>query len=228
MTTKNEAQIYSTEGKAQGTIALPAPLFDVAWNADLVHQVITSMRANEARDISQTKDRSEVRGGGKKPWRQKGTGNARHGSRRSPLWAHGGVTFGPGNDHGSTKKINKKVRRKALFTTLSQKLRDNQMMFAERLGLDEISTKSAHAIIKGLASVDGFATLATPNPVNVLVITPMRDEVVEKSFRNLPYCHVEDIHNINAKHILQYRYVIVTSPEDCIAVLESKLANVKA
>src|SRR5690606_5742111 len=121
-----ETQVYSREGKAKGTVKLPEAIFATPWNGDLVHQVLMSMRANANRSTAHTKFRSEVSGGGKKPWKQKGTGQARHGSRRSPIWIGGGVSHGPRTEKDFEKKINKKVRHKALFIALSQKLRDNQ------------------------------------------------------------------------------------------------------
>ena len=220
-----ETKLYNREGKEKETISLPENIFGLEWNGDLVHQVVTAMRANETRPTSHTKDRSEVSGGGKKPWAQKGTGNARHGSRRSPIWVAGGIAHGPRNEKNTSKKINKKVRHKALFTALSQKLRDGQMLFTERLTMDAIATKDAVAVVNGLTNVTGFETLATPNPVNMLLVLPAHDESIEKSFRNLPFCTVEDIHNLNPRQVLQYRYIVFTSPEDCVAFLESKIAK---
>ncbi len=110
-----EAPIYNTQGKKSGTLTLPENVFDVAWNDSLMHQVVTSMQANARVSIAHVKDRGEVSGGGKKPWRQKGTGRARHGSIRSPIWKGGGVTHGPTKNKDYSRKIPKKMRAKALL-----------------------------------------------------------------------------------------------------------------
>jgi len=128
-----KAQAYSQSGKKVKEIEIPDTIFNVSWNADLVHQVLTSMWSNARTPIAHAKDISEQRGGGRKPWRQKGTGRARHGTRRSPLWRSGGVTFGPRNERNFVKHINKKMKTKALFTVLSEKLRRGQVIF---FGLD--------------------------------------------------------------------------------------------
>ncbi len=116
-----ESKIYNTSGKSVGNIKLPEGIFGLKWNADLVHEVVRLMNSNSRTAIAHTKTRGEVRGGGKKPWKQKGTGRARHGSSRSPIWVGGGVTHGPRNDKNFDRKINKKAKTKALFTILSRK-----------------------------------------------------------------------------------------------------------
>src|SRR5207244_4311391 len=105
----------------------------LSWNADLVHQVVTSMQANARTSVAHTKDRGEVRGGGKKPWQQKGTGRARHGSSRSPIWKGGGVAHGPRNEKVYTKRITQQMRQKALLVTLSRKMRDGEIIFVDAL-----------------------------------------------------------------------------------------------
>src|ERR1700740_1338445 len=130
-----DAKIYNQEGKEAGNITLSKDVFGLPWNADLVNQVVNSLRTDARDPIAHTKDRSEVRGGGKKPWQQKGLGRARHGSTRSPIWVGGGVAHGPRNDKNYDRKINKKMKTKALFTVLSQKMRDGEVLFIDSISL---------------------------------------------------------------------------------------------
>ena len=132
--------LYNQEGKEVGKIDLPEKTFGVRWNADLVHQVVTAQQANARTPIAHAKGRGEVAGGGKKPWKQKGTGRARHGSIRSPLWRHGGKAHGPTKEKVYTQKINQKMRQKALSTVLSKKLSDGELIFVDKLTLPEIKT----------------------------------------------------------------------------------------
>src|SRR6056297_1740846 len=136
-----KSTIYTREGAEKGEVTLPESVFGAAWNADLVHEVVVGMQANARETTAHTKDRSEKRGGGKKPWRQKGTGRARHGSRRSPIWSGGGVTFGPRNERNYKKKINKKERRKALFMTLSAKASGDFLIVLDKLEVKKPKTK---------------------------------------------------------------------------------------
>ncbi|MCL5782115.1 MAG: 50S ribosomal protein L4, partial [Patescibacteria group bacterium] len=124
-----EATIYNQSGKTSGKITLPEEVFGLSWNADLVHEVVRLMNSNARPNVAHAKTRGEVRGGGKKPWRQKGTGRARHGSTRSPIWVGGGVAHGPRNEKNYSRKINKQAKRKALFTILSKKFKDGEIMF---------------------------------------------------------------------------------------------------
>jgi len=116
-----EATIYNTSGKLMGKIRLPGDVFGLPWNADLVHQVVTSLQTSRRKPYAHVKTRGEVRGGGRKPWKQKGTGRARHGSTRSPIWVGGGVTHGPRNEKNFERKVSKKMKTKALYTILSAK-----------------------------------------------------------------------------------------------------------
>src|SRR3972149_5550000 len=145
-----EEKLYNQEGKEVGKLELPEYVFNLPWNADLVHQVSVSMMANIRMPLAHAKTRGEVRGGGKKPWRQKGTGRARHGSSRSPIWVGGGVTHGPRNDKIFDKKVNKKMKAKALYTILSAKYKKGEVLFVDDLSLRAIKTKDARDTLASL------------------------------------------------------------------------------
>ncbi|MEZ4195478.1 MAG: 50S ribosomal protein L4 [Candidatus Paceibacterota bacterium] len=217
------AKIYSYEGKEVGDIALPANVFGVEWNADLVHEVVIGMQANARTSSAHTKDRSEVRGGGKKPWKQKGTGRARHGSSRSPIWAGGGVAHGPRNDKDYSVKINKKVRAKALAVVISKKTTDGELILVDSLSLSEPKTAQGKEIIKALAKATGFASLATKRKNAAVVILPKRDEVAEKSFRNFGNVEVMQAKDVNPVDLLTYKYVVMVEPASTVETLSKRV-----
>lgn len=217
--------VYNGAGKAVGTVTLPESVWGVAWNADLVHQVVTGMQSNARTGLANTKTRGEVRGGGKKPWRQKGTGRARHGSSRSPIWVGGGIAHGPRSDKDYDKKINKKMRAKALVTALSAKLRDGKVLFVDSLELSAIKTKDAANLLQGFEKAPGFETLNTNKKNNVLLVSPKKDATVSKSFRNIPQVTLEEVRNLNPVDVLNYRYLIVAYPDMSNEVLTAKLTK---
>jgi len=221
-----ETKIYSaTTGKEAGSIALPENIFGLPSNPDLVHQVVMAMQANARTSTAHTKTRSEVSGGGKKPWRQKGLGKARAGSSRSPIWVKGGVTFGPRNEKDYTQKINKKMRVKALFTALSEKLRNNQILFVDGVNLSAIKTKDAQGILNNLSKVEGFKTLNTKKRNNVYVTIPGNDANAKKSFGNIYHAHVDELRNINPVDVLTYRYLVISAPQESVELLATKLSK---
>lgn len=128
--------VLNQKNEKAGTIELPSRIFGVKWNPNLVHQVLVGQLANRREVLAHTKGRGEVSGGGKKPWKQKGTGRSRHGSIRSPLWKGGGVTFGPSKERVFSKKINKKMNQLAIFSVMSQKLKDNQIKVVDSLNME--------------------------------------------------------------------------------------------
>jgi large subunit ribosomal protein L4 len=220
-----EGKIYNKEGKEVGKIDLPDSIFGLSWNADLVHQVSTSMQANLRTPIAHTKDRSEVRGGGKKPWAQKGTGRARHGSRRSPIWRTGGVAHGPRNEKIYKKKINKKMKAKALQTLLAQKYRDGQVLFVDNLQQDKIKTKTASLAMKALASIKGFEWLTGGKKPVAYVALNEYNETTKKSFNNLPQAHIGEVKNLNVLDMLNHKFVIIENPEKSLEFITSKLSK---
>jgi len=218
-----ETQIYNQKGKSVGKLELPESIFGLPWNGDLVHQVVTAMQANARTPVAHTKDRSDVRGGGRKPWKQKGTGRARHGSSRSPIWSGGGVTHGPRNDKSYEQKINKKMKAKALYTVLSEKLRKGQIIFLEELNLKNIKTKDAVSVIKDLSSLKGFEKMVGGKKPNIYVSVPAKGDVLKKSFANIKTVEVDEVRNMNPVDLLAYRYIIISQPTESIAFLGGKI-----
>ena len=211
-------KVYNNSAQEQGTVELPDGVFGLKWNADLVQQVVTSQAANKRKNTAHAKDRSEVRGGGRKPWRQKGTGRARHGSIRSPIWRGGGVTHGPRKEKNYAKKINKKMARKALFTVLSAKIRENEMMIVENLHFPEAKTKQAAAFFKRMQTITPFLKLSHGN--GVLVALGSRDEKLMRAMRNLSFVFVAEARNLNAYAALQHRYIMF--PREAVLSLGTK------
>ena len=151
-----EAILYNQEGKSAGKFALPKGIFDVPWNNDLVHEVVRLMNSNSRTNVAHAKTRGEVRGGGKKPWRQKGTGRARHGSSRSPIWVGGGTTHGPRNEKNFDRKSNKKAKTKALLTILSRKYKDGEILFLDGVNFAAPKAKEAKTVLLSLSKIKGF------------------------------------------------------------------------
>lgn len=213
-----ETRVYDQKGKESGNITLPDEVFGVRWNSDLVHQVIVSMQANKRQTIAHTKDRSEVRGGGKKPWRQKGTGRARHGSIRSPIWIGGGVTFGPRKDRDYTKKINKKMKTKALFALLSKKAKEKEIVFLKDLTTDA-KTKKAVEALEALSKVKGYERIAYKSGRRALVVTPEKNTDIERAFRNVKSVLASELRNMNPLEVATYKYIVFVKPEDSLKAL---------
>jgi large subunit ribosomal protein L4 len=221
-----KVEVYNHKGKKSKDLDLPENIFGLNWNADLVHQVFESMRSNARANTAHTKDRSEVRGGGRKPWRQKGTGQARHGSKRSPIWVGGGITFGPRSERNYDKKINKKMRSKALFVALSQKLRDGQILFVD--GFDKVSgkTKDMKEILKSFESVKGFETINTKKHNNIFMTSPEVNEELKNGLKNFSHVTLHDIRNLNVIDVMNFRYLVISNPEASVDFLQSKLTKV--
>lgn len=216
------AAVYNTSGKEVSKVALPESVWGLPWNADLVHQVVTGMQSNARTGLAHAKMRGEVAGTGKKPWRQKGTGQARHGSKRSPIWVGGGVSHGPRSDKNYDKKINRKMKTKALFTALSQKFRDGKVLFVDSLDLTAIKTKDAMGALVNLAGVEGFKTINTKKDNNLFLVVPKKSEATAKSFRNISHVTVEEVRNLNPVDVLNYRYLVIANPSGSNDVLLSK------
>jgi len=219
---KIQHKIYDQKGAEVGMIDLPLKVFAAKWRADLVHQVVYSMQSNKRAGTADTKDRGEVRGGGKKPWKQKGTGRARHGSTRSPIWVGGGVTHGPLAEKNYKRKVSKKMRAQALFSVLSKKLKDNEILFVDSLSTSAINTKGAATIAKNLAKASGWKPLANSKKPRVLTALFARDEKAEKSFRNLPQLDIVFLKNLNPMDVLNHQYLLIENPTESVKFLEAR------
>ena len=218
--TAMKIKVYNQSGKETGTADLPDSVFALPWNADLVYQVVTSEMANRHRGIAHAKGRGEVRGGGRKPWRQKGTGRARHGSIRSPIWKGGGVTHGPTKDKNFKKRINKKMAKKALATVLSAKIRDKEVLIVDELRLKEPKTKTAVNILKHLSAAPGYAGIISKS---VIIALPEYSKETIRSFRNISGVNLEEARNVTAFDLLQHQFLIM--PKDSVTVLEKRLLS---
>ncbi|MDP3982000.1 MAG: 50S ribosomal protein L4 [bacterium] len=192
--------VYNMEGKEVRTIELPLDIANVNMNADLVAQVATVQQANRRTVIAHTKDRGDVSGGGKKPWRQKGTGRARHGSSRSPIWIGGGVTFGPTNERVFSRDINRKMRKKALLVVLAEKARRGNMLFLEGMSHGRIKTQELSKALN-LLPLQGKKAL--------IVLDSMESSAIGAS-RNIPTVETIQAKDLNALELLRFPYVVMT------------------
>ncbi len=220
-----EAPVYNQEGEVVSKVSLPADLFDQPWNPDLVHQVVTVMQANRRDPIAHTKGRGEVRGGGKKPWRQKGTGRARHGSTRSPIWRKGGITHGPIKEKILGRKLSIKMRAAALASVLSAKWRDGEIMFLNDWSLEAPKTKLFAQGLNRLSQVEGFEKVAYLKGNRALVATPSGNAEFSRAAGNLKAVMITEARNLNTLDLLTYRYLILTKPEESFPILQKRVST---
>lgn len=192
-----KAHLYNTNNEIIGEVDLPEDVFDRRWNGDLVHQVLDVQLANRRQVIAHAKTRAEVRGGGKKPWKQKHTGRARHGSIRSPLWKGGGVTFGPTKDKDYSKKINKKMVKAAVYAVLSQKLKEGELKIVDGFKIAHPKTKLVAQILKDMKT---SSTLLVPAPNNKLIY---------RAASNIPKTEALAPASLNVYDLLKYKNILV-------------------
>ncbi|MSR70787.1 50S ribosomal protein L4 [Candidatus Kaiserbacteria bacterium] len=219
-----ETKLYNIEGKEAGKMTLPENLFGLPWNADLVHQVVVAMQANARPNVANTKDRGQVRGGGKKPWQQKGTGRARHGSSRSPIWKGGGVTHGPKAAKIYAQKINRSMAAKALLTVLSRKYKDGEVIFVDSLEMQAPKASAGKAVLSALGK--HFHGLSKKKNA-ALIALPVRHTPTIKSFQNFGNIAVEEVRNLNPLSIMSAKYLVIASPKDAIEILGKKTTSTK-
>ena len=211
-----ESKLYNQKAEEAGKIDLPESVFNLPWNSDLVHQVVTAMQANIRSPWAHTKTRGEVSGGGRKPWRQKGLGKARHGSIRSPIWVGGGVAHGPRKDKDYSVKINAKAKKKAFYTVLSQKLRDNEILFLDKMDFSQPKTKEAVEVVNSLSKIGGFEKMKNKKKNKAILALDKKEPNVSKSFRNIPGMEIYQARNLNILDILNFKYLLIANPKEAI------------
>lgn len=220
-----DSPIYNVQGKKSGSIELPESVFGVAWNDALMYQVVTAMQGNARTPVAHVKTRGDVRGGGRKPWQQKGTGRARHGSIRSPIWRGGGVTHGPRNDKSYTRTIPKKMRAKALAMTLSQKFKDGRVVFVDSFAFEAPKTAVAKKMLMSLGKALGLSNLADKRGSRALVALSEPRVAATKSFRNLGNVECRSVRDLNPMSVLQYAYLVIENPDAAVAILSHRIAG---
>lgn len=201
-----KTDIYNFQGERIGEIELPEEIFNLEFKPELVHQVMRWQMLNSYYPYAHTKTRGEVRGGGRKPWSQKGTGRARHGSIRSPLWKGGGVTFGPRKEKIKQIKINKKMRRKAILMTIAEKLRQNLLRVIDKIELDRFKTKEFEKFFSKFLEA---RKTKKKRETGLLVIEENKSEIF-RSVRNLPYADAIEARNLNLLELLNHKYLFLT------------------
>ena len=207
-----EAMVYNILGKEIGKKKLPVVLFSSNVAPHLVHEAVVTARSNARRAIAHTKTKGEVRGGGIKPWRQKGTGRARHGSIRSPLWKGGGVTFGPRNTRNYSKKMNAKAKSAALFATLSAQATDKHIVLLDQFEPTWSKTKEIVALLKILKLNR-----------NVLIVSSEHDTMIRRLSQNIPSVRVNRSTNMNLQDLLWARHILMS--EAALSEIETRYSK---
>ena len=202
--------VYNIEGKKVSKVDLKDEIFGIEPNENVVHSVLVNYLANQRQGTQSTKTRAEVRGGGRKPWRQKGTGRARQGSIRAPQWIKGGIALGP-KPRSYKYRVNKKEKRLAIKSLLSSKVLENDLVVVDKFDFKEIKTKQMATAMKNLKVED-----------KALVVLPTNNEIVQKSARNLADVRTSSVNTINVYDLLRYKKLVLTV--DTIKKLEEVYA----
>lgn len=214
MPSRMTTDVYDNNAKVVGQVDLPDRLFNRPWNPDLVHQALRVQEMNRRTPNTHVKDRSEVSGGGKKPWRQKGTGRARHGSSRSPIWVGGGVTHGPTQNKNLTLRLNQKMRQVALFAILSLRLKEGEVKIIESFSISKPKTKLlADALAKFFGDApNALLVLSAPNKISL-------------ASSNLHNVKALDPKSLNVYDLLRYKHIFLE--KDAVPIIEAHYHAVK-
>lgn len=211
--------LYNLKNERIGTVELPDRVFNVKWNPNLVHQALRVQLANRRTKAAHARGRSEVRGGGRKPWKQKGTGRARHGSIRSPIWRGGGVTHGPTKEKKYELKINKKMKQLAIFSILSRRLKDGEIKIVRSLQINEPKTKLASQIL------NGFLVKGKKSKLNALLVPSESNRNIYKASRNLENVHALNPKSLNVYDLLRYKTILFD--KEAVEVIDKHYHEIK-
>lgn len=208
-------KVYNQAATVVKDLQLSERIFGVKPNNELLHQAVVTQMANARQVLAHTKDRSEVSGGGKKPWKQKGTGRARAGSSRSPLWRGGGATFGPRKNRNFKKNINQKMKQKALFMALSDKVAGSGLVILDNLQFTEYKTKKFNEVLLVLEkkALNGARR-------DILIVNDLKDEKTRNSGRNLAGVKIINLENLNLLDVLNYKNLLLT--EKAVEILTGR------
>jgi large subunit ribosomal protein L4 len=202
--------VHNQSGEKISEVELNPKIFEIEIKEPVVHQVVVAQMANARQVLAHTQQRSDVQGGGRKPWRQKGTGRARHGSIRSPLWKGGGVTFGPLSDKNFSKKINKKTKRKALFMTLADKAQSGDIILLDALKLETAKTKKFVETWRALLEkVKGVKVDKKVKGVKALLVLAGTDRDLIRASNNLPEIKVIRADSLNVMDVLRSEFLVM-------------------
>ncbi|MBU1032398.1 MAG: 50S ribosomal protein L4 [Patescibacteria group bacterium] len=210
-----KAKIYNQEGENTGELELKAEIFGVEIKPALVHEAVIAQQANARTTSGHTKTRGEVRGGGKKPWKQKGTGRARHGSIRSPIWVGGGITHGPRKEKNFSVKINRKAKKQAMFMALSDKVTDEKMLVLERPDFKEVKTKFVAEMLKKL-----------PVGRRILFVIPKSNPSLLRMVRNIPNVRLVTVNTLNLVDVVSFPTILFQ--KDAVTEFESMHQKAKS
>lgn len=196
-----KADVYNWKGEKAGNVEVSDAIFAREWSADLVHQAVLAFQANQRRPWAHAKGRGEVRGGGIKPWKQKGTGRSRHGSIRSPIWKGGGASHGPVKDRDFSQKLNKKMHRAAIYALLSKKLAEGELRFVDSMSFEKGKTKEIATALKTM-----FAVKRLPS---ILLIGASKNTMLNRSARNIPKTKIANGASLNVYDLAISKQILI-------------------
>ncbi|MBL7058137.1 50S ribosomal protein L4 [Patescibacteria group bacterium] len=215
-------KVYNQKAEVIEEAELPVEIFGLKMNEGLIHQMVVADMANKRQVLAHTKGRAEVSGGGKKPWKQKGTGRARAGSSRSPIWVGGGVTFGPTKDRNFKKLVNKKMKVKALLCVLSDKVKSDNFTILDKIELKEYKTKVLNDVI-GRFESQVFVKEDRKKKRSILIINNTKDSMAKRSASNLVGVEMINVDNINIIDLLKFKYLLIT--KESLDVLKERYSK---